>query len=239
MTDVLVAGMQMGYKLVFVIEYLGPLLFHPLFYFLRPYISIPFFYVDTAKRPTTDVQQLLFLVFMAHFLKRELETIFLHKFSNASMPAFNIFRNSSHYWLSYGLVAAFNNNATWSPLRYPMEQRSGLGPLDYFGLGVFVVCEVCNFVVHVHLAGLRKPGGTERGIPNTIGSSLVTAPNYMFETIAWVGILLISRDVALVLGIYFGVIYMRGWAKGKERTLRQLFPDRYKKKKYLMLPGLI
>ena len=39
-------------------------------------------------------------------LKRELETIFVHT-SNATMPAFNIFKNSGHYWILSGFNLAY------------------------------------------------------------------------------------------------------------------------------------
>jgi len=182
----------------------------------------------------TQVQWLLCAMFQLHFLKREYETLFVHKFSANTMPAFNIFRNSAFYWLLAGLLSALHIYAPGS-----LSARAELTSLDYFGIALFVVCEVCNWMVHQHLASLRKPGGTEKGIPNCIGSNLVTSPNYMFEVLAWVGVICISRSWAVVVFIVNGIVYMRDWSRGKEKALRAEFGDRYKKKRYTMLPGLI
>lgn len=180
------------------------------------------------------MQWLLFALFQLHFLKREYETIFVHKFSANTMPARNIFRNSAFYWFMAGLFCALDIYAPGN-----LSSRDELVPLDYIGLAIFAIGETCNWIVHRHLASLRKPGGTEKGIPNCIGSNLVTSPNYMFEVLAWVGVILISRSWAVVLFICTGIIYMRSWSRGKEKALRNEFGDRYKKKRYTMLPGLI
>ncbi|KAJ4306758.1 3-oxo-5a-steroid 4- dehydrogenase [Collariella sp. IMI 366227] len=229
-------GPQVAWRTVFVIEYFGPILFHALIPLVRPYIYRipPFAYKSAAETPMTQVQWILFALFHLHFLKREYETVFVHKFSANTMPARNIVRNSAFYWVMAGLLCALDVYAPGN-----LSAREELVGLDYVGLGLFAVGESCNWIVHQHLASLRKPGGTEKGIPNCIGSNLVTSPNYMFEVMAWVGVILISRSWAVVLFICTGVIYMRSWSRGKEKALRKEFGDRYKKKRYTMLPGLI
>lgn len=226
----------MAWRTVFLIEYLGPLLLHPLFYYGRGYLAKvdPFFYKDADKTPLTLVQTTVYYMFLAHFLKRELETAFLHRFSASTMPAFNIFRNSFFYWAAAGLLCAL---FLYAPNSF--AARDTFGVLDYAGIALYLVGETCNFVVHKHLAGLRKPGGTEKGIPNCIGSSLVTSPNYMFEVLAWVGVILVSREWSVLLFISIGISYMAPWSRQKERALRTTFGDTYKRKRYTMLPGLI
>jgi very-long-chain enoyl-CoA reductase len=180
------------------------------------------------------VQWLLFALFHIHFLKREYETMFVHKFSANTMPRSNIVRNSVFYWAMAGFLCALDIYAPNG-----IAARDELGWLDYVGLAIFAVGETCNGMVHQHLASLRKPGGTEKQIPHCVGSSWVTCPNYMFEVISWVGVILISRSWTVVAFIVMGCRFMRAWSRDKEKALRKMFGDRYKPKKYTMLPGLI
>ena len=50
-----------------------------------------------------------------HFLKRELETLFVHRFSLATMPFLNVFKNSAHYWLFSGVLIAYFTYSPTSP----------------------------------------------------------------------------------------------------------------------------
>ncbi|KAK4101983.1 hypothetical protein N658DRAFT_43053 [Parathielavia hyrcaniae] len=229
-------GPQIAWRTVYLVEYFGPILFHLLIPLIRPYIYVvaPFAYKDEIETPLTRVQWLLFGLFHLHYLKREYETAFVHKFSANTMPARNIVRNSAFYWLIGGLLCALDVYAPNS-----LAARDALSPLDCVGLALYAAGEAGNWAVHRHLASLRRPGGTERAIPNCVGSSLVTSPNYMFEVVAWTGVILISRSWTVVVFICAGTYFMRAWSRDKERALRNAFGDRYKKKRYTMLPGLI
>lgn len=222
-------GVQIAWRTVFIVEYIGPLLIHPLMLYLRPYI-----YPWAPVTPLSPTQRLAFAMVMAHFAKRELETLFVHKFSASTMPAFNIFRNSFFYWALWGLLSAY---ALYSPTSLAATADEPL--VDYAGLAIFALGEVCNAMVHGHLSSLRSTGGTERKIPTGIGFSIVTCPNYMFEVIGWVGAIVAARSWALALSLVVGCYYMGMWAKGKERAYRKEFGDKYKKKRYVMLPGII
>lgn len=168
-----------------------------------------------------------------HFVKRELETLFVHRFSNATMPVKNIFKNSAHYWLLSGLLIAY---VTYSPNSATAVESNAL--LMYLGLVMYSVGELGNLNAHLVLRGLRSPGGTERGVPKGLGFDWVTCPNYLFETMAWTGVLLVNRSWSTVVFISVSVAQMALWAKKKESRYRKELGGKYKKKRYTMIPGV-
>ncbi|KAI3340250.1 3-oxo-5-alpha-steroid 4-dehydrogenase-domain-containing protein [Ustulina deusta] len=240
-------GAQISWRLVYLCEYVGPLVFHPFFAGVRNHLypAVYPYIKDIVPAPTpaassgalTSVQQAAFLMIMAHFVKRELEVLFVHKFSTNTMPAAFIVRNSLFYWVFAGLLGALEIYAPFSPAAHAGDFLSS--PLDVLGLALYVFGELCNAHVHWYLSTLRKPGETARKIPNGLGFSLVTCPNYMFEIIAWIGIILVTRSPALVVFITIGSYYMYIWGWGKEKAYRKQFGDKYKKKRSVMLPGLL
>ncbi|KAI9838714.1 MAG: 3-oxo-5a-steroid 4- dehydrogenase [Thelocarpon superellum] len=219
-------GPQIAWRTVFVIEYLGPLIFHPLFYYLRPLIY------GTTTAPSY-LQTLSFAMITLHFFKRELETLFVHRFSMATMPARNIFINSGHYWITAGINLAYWVYAPTAPTAGPSYD-----PVTYLAIGLYILGELGNLYTHLVLRDLRKPGTTQRGIPTGFGFGLVTCPNYLFEAIAWVGVLLVTRSLATIIFIVSAVFMMMRWGRKKEMRYRKEFGDRYKKKRYSVIPGI-
>ncbi|KAK5997985.1 putative enoyl reductase [Cladobotryum mycophilum] len=218
-------GMQIAWRTVFVVEYFGPILIHSAAVAARPY------FIDT---PMSHTQWLSFGMIVAHFIKRELETLFVHKFSANTMPARNIFKNSFFYWAFSGALCAASIYGPWS-----LAAKADQPIVDAVGTALYLFGEIGNALVHLYLSTLRSSGGTERKIPFGYGFGLVTCPNYMYEVLSWVGIITASRDWSVILFIAIGAAQMYVWAKGKERAYRQEFGDKYKKKRYVMLPGLL
>ncbi|KAI2468297.1 3-oxo-5-alpha-steroid 4-dehydrogenase-domain-containing protein [Annulohypoxylon bovei var. microspora] len=237
-------GTQIGWRLVYVIEYLGPLLFHPLFLGLRhqlypavyPFLKAYLPYAARADPSLSFAQQAAFGMVMAHFAKRELETMFLHKFSAATMPFAYVFRNSVFYWAMAGFLGALEIYAPFSPAAVAPDAPT---PLTYLGFFLYAFGELMNLDVHYYLAHLRRPGETDRKIPRGHGFGIVTCPNYMYEIIAWIGIIIVTRSPSLLAFIFVGSYYMYTWGWGKEKTYRKQFGDKYKKKRFVMLPGLL
>ncbi|KAI1157598.1 3-oxo-5-alpha-steroid 4-dehydrogenase-domain-containing protein [Nemania serpens] len=240
-------GPQISWRLVYLCEYFGPLVFHPFFAAVRnqlypavyPYLKpiVPAPRGPASAGALTSVQQAAFAMIVAHFVKRELEVLFVHKFSANTMPAAFIVRNSLFYWVFAGLLGALEIYAPFSPAARPAPFLSS--PLDALGLALYVLGELANANVHWYLSTLRKPGETARKIPSGLGFSLVTCPNYMFEIVAWVGIILVTRSPSLVVFIVVGSYFMYIWGWGKEKAYRKQFGDKYKKKRFIMLPGLL
>ncbi|KAJ9487859.1 hypothetical protein VN97_g5438 [Penicillium thymicola] len=226
-------GPQIAWRTVFIIEYLGPLLIPALFLFpLRPLLYFTF---DKPLPLPSDLQLLVCTLLSVHFLKREFETIFVHRFSSATMPARNIVKNSAHYWVLAGF-----NIAYW--VFRPDAAAATSTPnqaLVYAGLALFVFGELANLNAHYILRNLRRPGTTERGIPSGFGFSVVTCPNYFFEILAWLGIFLVSQlNWSVLFFVVVGGLQMWSWGWKKEKRYRKEFGDKYKKKRAVIFPGL-
>ena len=214
-------GPQIAWRTVFVVEYLGPIIIHPILFALLP------------STPPATAQILSCVLITLHFVKRELETLFLHRFSAATMPAQNIFKNSAHYWLLAGVNIAYWIYKSNSPTaRHPSPI------ILYFGVLLYTIGETGNLSTHVTLRNLRSAGGTERGIPNGLGFNLVTCPNYTFEIVAWTGIVLVTWSLSTLLFLIVAVGQMGIWAAAKEKKYRHQFGDKYEKKRSVMLPGI-
>ncbi|OCK95011.1 3-oxo-5-alpha-steroid 4-dehydrogenase family protein-like protein [Cenococcum geophilum 1.58] len=224
--DVKDLGPQIAWRTVFIVEYLGPLLFHPLLYYFRPIIY------KTSEAPS-ELQTLSLILISLHFIKREYETLFVHRFSLATMPARNIFKNSAHYWLFAGLNIAY---WTYAPSAPTAQWPNPL--IKYAGIVLFIVGELGNFSTHLTLRNLRRPGSTDRGVPDGASFKLVTCPNYMFETIAWVGIWMVNWSLSTAVFLVLAVVQMSLWARKKEMKYRKEFGDRYKRKRFFIFPGV-
>ena len=159
--------------------------------------------------------------------------MFVHRFSNASMPIFNIFKNSAHYWGLAGLLIAY---VTYAPNSATAAPSNPL--LTYTAVALYFIGELGNLNAHLCLRRLRSEGGAERGIPRGLGFNLVTCPNYMFEILAWIAIAMVNRSWSTLVFMGVAIIQMVLWAKKKEYRLRKEFGDKYKKKRYTMLPGI-
>lgn len=139
---------------------------------------------------------------VAHFVKRELETVLVHKFSHATMPIFNLFKNCSHYWISGGLLLAYAVN---HPQAYLVKNPLVIN----LCLGLYVFAELSNLSTHITLSNLRPAGSTERKIPYGYGFNWVSCPNYFFEVLAWTSVTILapgficSSPLSCYLFIYF------------------------------------
>ncbi|KAF2090180.1 enoyl reductase [Saccharata proteae CBS 121410] len=233
-------GPQIAWRTVFLVEYLGPILIHPLIFYGREYIyPTPSLKATPLPEPTAAQYAILYMCIL-HFIKREFETIFVHRFSSATMPAFNIFKNSGHYWALSGLLIAYFAYG-------PVDASSPLlGPVAMTAATfLFPVAELANLSTHLTLRNLRPANDpTARGIPKGLGFDLVTCPNYLFETLAWACVALASACVSLraflatSLFIVVAAGQMAAWAAKKEKRYRKEFGSTYQRKKFAMLPGI-
>jgi len=147
-------GPQISWTTVFLVEYFGPILITLSLWFARSYI-----YTMPEFVAVTDVQKIGAFMVLLHYVKREFETLFVHRFSNATMPFTNIFKNSVHYWVFFGFFSMYYfMHPLYTPAGWSKEATCGF-------IAVFVFAEFMNLMCHITLRNLRKPGSTERNIP--------------------------------------------------------------------------
>ena len=178
------------------------------------------------------------LLVTLHFVKRELETVFVHRFSSATMPVSNIFKNSFHYWVLAGLNMAYWIYSPTATIA-PSPSLAADWVVVYPAVTLYVLAELANLSAHLSLRGLRRPGTTDRGIPRGLGFDLVTSPNYLFEVLAWLAIWILTRSLSTGVFLVVAGAQMYAWARKKEVRYRREFGSKYPKKRYVMLPGLL
>ncbi|KAJ7119469.1 3-oxo-5-alpha-steroid 4-dehydrogenase-domain-containing protein [Mycena epipterygia] len=228
-------GPQVQWLTVFLVEYIGPLIIHPLIYHLPKL----FYGVDVQH---SSLQKSVYAMVLLHFTKRELETLFVHRFSHATMPLFNIFKNSIHYHLLSGLFLAYDIYrpgfsapavaGTWR------DQSSLLGAAWV----VWTFAELSNLSTHLTVRALRPPGTTTRAVPLGYGFSApfnLACPNYFFELVGWGVIGAMSGSLAAGFFFVMSGWQMLVWAVKKHRAYQKEFGDKYPRNRKAMIPFII
>ena len=92
------------------------------------------------------VCRLAVFLWIAHFVKREFETVWVHRFSRPTMPMINLLKNSWYYWMFACLVAYVLCHPAYVP---PSNECVAIGAVG------MLLAELANLVVHVQLRNLR------------------------------------------------------------------------------------
>ena len=209
-------GLQISWTTVFLAEYAGPLFVYLLFYFR------PSFIYGAKTSQMTDTAHIAAGAWTFHYVKRLLETVFVHRFSNATMPITNLFKNCSYYWGFAAYIAYHVNHPLYT---------SPCSTQVISCLVLFLACETGNFSVHLMLRNLRPAGTRERKIPYpdsnplTQLQSLVSCPNYTYEVMAWMSFTVMTQCLPAGLFTLAGAYQMTIWALGKHRNYKKEFTN--------------
>jgi len=169
-----------------------------------------------------------------HYVKREFETIFVHRFSNETMPIINIFKNCTHYWIFGGVCIAYY---LYHPKYRSLFFLQNNNVVNIFAI-LTIICEIGNLDAHIRLRNLRKPGTKERGIPKGQLFSLVSCANYTWELGSWFYFAILTNCLTswIFLGLSFVPMYL--WSIKKHKAYKKEFPD-YPKGRKLLIPFLL
>ncbi|XP_033738774.1 very-long-chain enoyl-CoA reductase-like [Pecten maximus] len=225
-------GPQVGWTTVFLTEYSGPLIAYLIFY-ARPAII----YGAAASQPRSWVVNLAAACFSFHYVKRLLETVFVHRFSNATMPIMNIFKNSTYYWGFAAFISYYINHPLYTLPTYGNTQV-------YSALAGFIFGELGNFSIHMAFRSLRPPGTKERRIPRATSNpfttmfNFVSCPNYTYEVVSWISFSVMTQCFPALLFTTCGFYQMAVWALGKHRNYKKEFKD-YPRNRKSIVPFLL
>ncbi|XP_076826562.1 very-long-chain enoyl-CoA reductase isoform X3 [Brachyhypopomus gauderio] len=214
-------GAQLGWTMVFMSEYVGPLLIYLLFYFRLPHIYAHKYAFSVSPHP---VVRLACACHSFHYIKRLVETVFVHRFSHGTMPLRKIIRNCVYYWGFSAWLAYYINHPLYTPPSYGERQV-------YYALIIFALCEAGSFSIHWSLNNLRGAGVKCRRFPHPSKNPFtwlfffVSCPNYTYEVGVWVSFSIMTQCVPVVLFTLIGFVQMTIWAKGKHRAYTREFKD--------------
>jgi very-long-chain enoyl-CoA reductase len=165
---------------------------------------------------------------LAHFLKRDLEVMLLHKYSGET--ELNAARLIG---LMYALTAFMICLVATPVARTPVE--------FFVSSGLFVVGSLGNLYHHYLLAQLRASSKSSRKYVAPRGGLFnhVAAPHYMFELIAWLGIALASHQLTGYLNLLSMTMYLTARSQNQNKWNREKFDEKeWPASRKNMIPGI-
>jgi very-long-chain enoyl-CoA reductase len=214
-------GPQIGWRFTYVVEYVGPLLL------------VIFFFILMGPKNTNSTQKLSFIMSIFHYTKRIVESIFVHDFSNSTMPLKNLLINCTYYWIIYGVLCGYSLfNANYKEPEFNSFIR-------YLFAFFFFSAEIKNLKCHLILKELKEKNRGEKGIPHGEGFEYVSCANYFWEFVAWLCFSIFVNLIPFYVFTLFGFLIMRNWAIKKHKDYLKNFPDRYPKNRKAIIPFLI
>jgi very-long-chain enoyl-CoA reductase len=205
-----VSPLRVFRKTVFHIEYFGPIVMHALCFFL------PELVYGQKVNHHSYTQTVAFWLVVLHYVKREYETHFVHRFSNATMPFMNVFKNSAHYWLLGGLFIAY---FIYHPQYTEFHSHQTVNILA----AMFLLFELGNYVSHMQLRNLRAPGTRERKNPRGLMFEYTSCANYTFEVFAWAAFSVMVWSLPSWLFLAVSTAQIAQWSIKKHKLLNQEF----------------
>uniref|UniRef100_A0A671T5C4 Very-long-chain enoyl-CoA reductase-like n=1 Tax=Sinocyclocheilus anshuiensis TaxID=1608454 RepID=A0A671T5C4_9TELE len=214
-------GAQISWGTVFLIECIGPLVIYLLFYFRLPLIYTPKYEFTASKHLVVHIAC---VCHSFHYMKRIVETLFVHRLSHSTMPLCNIFKNCSYHWCFAAWMAYYINHPLYTPSYYGEKQVKA-------ALALFLFCQLGSFSIHMALRNLKLPSCKIKKIPYPTKNpftwifALVSCPNYTYELGSWLGFTLMTQCVPVLFFTVVGFIQMTVWSKGKHRSYLKEFKE--------------
>jgi very-long-chain enoyl-CoA reductase len=192
---------------------------------------------------------LVALLLALHFLKREAEVFFLHKYSGG-MPTSTALMISTVYTATALQYLYFTHVAAESGFFVAAASSGSASSAAVVGVLLFAVGQAGNFYHHWLLARLRSGGGAGEGgdsggknkkkayaVPQGGWFSLVACPHYLFEIVAWLGMALATQTVVPLVSCAGMASYLAGRSAATRRWNRANLPG-YPPERLRLVPFL-
>ncbi|WVN86919.1 uncharacterized protein L203_102093 [Cryptococcus depauperatus CBS 7841] len=223
-------GKQVGYRTLYLWEYAGPIFLNPLF--------LHFSHLIWGKYDPSPLQLTVRNLIVIHFIKRFLESAFVHNFSRASVPLTYFYRNCLYYW---GICGFLIGLTLYRPA-YSKQALAGTLLADPRWIAFWTIfelaAELLNFNAHLHLRSLRQPPGMPRKFPTGFGFGIAVCANYWFEILGVVALVIMtSGDIGSTIYLIIGSFFMKTWADQKYARYKNEFDNKiFPGRRYKLFP---
>ena len=211
-------GFQIPFQTVYLAEYFGPLFIYIMIYQVAKQAN----FIPTNVNSEVT---LAFYMWIAHYFKRLLETLYVHEFGDMTMPIKNIIKNCTYYY-GFAIAIAISVNC------FPRKTNKHFVLIGFIGM---IISMIGNGYCHTLLKRLRRPGTQEWKIPKGFLFNYITTPNYFFEILTWFFFNMMTGF--RIAGIAFnlcGVYQMWKWANQRREKYLKIDPNY--KVKWTLLP---
>jgi very-long-chain enoyl-CoA reductase len=149
-----------------------------------------------------------------HFLRRTLESAFLHAYSKPVVPLSDMLIEYVYYW---GFAAWIAWTTSSPGYRLPPL------PLLLVGISTFALAEAGNFATHLMLRRLRPIRSAERRLPRGFLFEYVSSPNYFFEVLSWAAFAVATQIWGSLAFFVAGTAILSWWAHQRHTAYRAQF----------------
>ena len=172
--------------------------------------------------PSADlIQWAVFAAVFIHFVKRTLESLFLHKYSHPTSLVNTL------------VISLFYSQAAFTVGWLNRDSIAAVDAMFIGGVFLFLVGIAGNFYHHKLLADLRKES-TGYFIPKGGLFQYVVCPHYLFEIFGWLGIILLSRHTAAWMNLLAMTSFLIGQGLRALSWYRATFEDFPKDRKAIV-----
>lgn len=169
-----------------------------------------------------------------HFLKRCLESLFVHRYSGV-MNLGTVVMICGMYSMAallFGAIAAREVDAA------TLSAGAGWPWVGYLGGALWLTGTALNLHHHRLLAKLRKPGETGYKLPKGGLFRWVACPHYLAEILAWWGYALVLQHVGGVVVVSVMTLYLAGRAYNTLTWYRERLGDEVPAGWKRLIPGV-